>query len=79
MPVQDDDDLHEQLAGPASGETRTGAARLFARYFLCLGPADENADGDAEDQELGAWDAAVACLALSVKVRLPAARLRCVR
>jgi hypothetical protein len=60
--------------GPGGGETRFHAARLFARYFLRRGLAETRTGEDVQAQELAAWDAATACLALSVKVAPPHAR-----
>jgi hypothetical protein len=55
-------------------ETRFGAAVLFNNYFLAIGADDSDNEDErfaAESQEHEAivWDMAVACLALSIKVR----------
>lgn len=70
-------DLYDLLS--TSPETRFHAVYLFLRYLLLVRSSDlslDDADTDstsAEDEEAletVMWDMAVACLALSVKVRL---------
>lgn len=61
-------DLYDILSG--SSEIRFHAGHLFLRYFSLVGhPTGSTAhDEDAEAFESVAWDIAVACLAISVKV-----------
>lgn len=65
-------DLYDILS--ESSEIRFHAGHLFLRYFSLVGhPTGSTSTGrdeDAEAFESVAWDIAVACLAISVKVSL---------
>lgn len=60
--------MYDQLTSDAQHETRFHAASLFLRYSLVLGSEGEEIRVGLEEFEGATWDAAVACLALSVKV-----------
>lgn len=67
-------DLYDILS--ESPEIRFHAGHLFLRYFSLVGhpTGSTGHDEDTEAFESVAWDIAVACLAISVKVSLPASR-----
>jgi hypothetical protein len=76
IPPDEDSDAHsahlyDQLTGPAQAETRFHAAALFTRYLLVLGRDDVELRPrvPAKARALVVWDAAVASVALAVKVR----------
>lgn len=72
MPPEEDEETHEPgdlydvLA--TCPEMRFHAGYLFLRYFSLLNSPAMSLD-DAEAAEAVMWDIAVACLALSIKVR----------